>query len=61
VFEVAVNVLEASYKNGLSLNECRTLVLRAMRSAIARDATSGNGIDLLLVTREGVKEENLPA
>jgi 20S proteasome alpha/beta subunit len=32
-----------------------------MKSAIARDATSGNGIDLLLVTKEGVKEEFLPA
>ena len=59
--EVAVGVLEASYKDGLSLDECRELVLQAMRSAIARDVTSGNGIDLLLVTREGIKEENLPA
>lgn len=59
--EVAVGVLESSYKDGLSLDECRELVLRAMRSAIARDATSGNGIDLLLVTKEGIKEENLPA
>ena len=59
--EVAVGVLESSYKDGLSLDECRELVLRAMRSAIARDAMSGNGIDLLLVTREGIKEENLPA
>ena len=59
--EVAVGVLESSYKDGLSMGECRELVLRAMRSAIARDATSGNGIDLLLVTNEGIKEENLPA
>jgi len=59
--EVAVGVLESSYKDGLSLEECRDLVLRAMRSAIARDATSGNGIDLLLVTNDGIREENLPA
>jgi len=56
VFEVAVG-----YEDGLSLDECRELVLRAMRSALARDATSGNGIDLLLMSREGIKEENLPA
>jgi len=59
--EVAVGVLEASYKDGLSLDECRELVLRAMRSALARDATSGNGIDLLLVTKNGIKEETMPA
>jgi proteasome beta subunit len=59
--EIAVGVLEATYKESLSLAECRDLVLRAMKSAIARDATSGNGIDLLLVTKDGIKEEFLPA
>lgn len=59
--EIAVGVLEASYKDNLSLSECRELVLKAMKSALARDATSGNGIDLLLVTKEGIKEETLPA
>lgn len=59
--EIAVGVLETGYKDGLSLEEGRELVLRAMKSALARDATSGNGIDLLIISKEGIEEENLLA
>jgi proteasome beta subunit len=58
--ELATGVLEASYKDNLSIDECRDLVLKAMRAAVARDALSGNGIDLLILTGEGIKEESLP-
>ena len=59
--EIAIGVLESAFKDGLSLEEGKELVLRAMRSALARDATSGNGIDLLIISKEGIKEENLAA
>ncbi len=59
--EIAIGVLEAAFKDGISLEEGKELVLRAMRSALARDATSGNGIDLLIISKEGIKEENLAA
>jgi len=59
--EIAIGVLEMGFKDGLSLEEGKELVLRAMRSALARDATSGNGIDLLIISKEGIKEENLAA
>jgi len=59
--ELAVGVLEVGYKDNLSLEEGKELVLKAMKAALARDATSGNGIDLLVITKEGLKEENLPA
>jgi proteasome beta subunit len=59
--EIAVGVLESAFKDGLSLEEGKELILRAMRSALARDATSGNGIDLLIISKEGIKEENLAA
>lgn len=57
--EIAVGVLEAGYKEGLSLAEGRELVMRAMKSAIARDVVSGNGIDLLIISKEGIKEESI--
>ncbi len=57
--EIAIGVLEAAFRDDLSLEEGKELVLRAMRSALARDATSGNGIDLLTITKEGITEENL--
>ena len=57
--EIAIGVLETYYKDGLSLEEGKDLVVRAMKSALARDAMSGNGIDLLIITKDGVKEESV--
>lgn len=57
--EIAIGVLETSYKDGLSLKEGKDLVVRAMKSALARDAASGNGIDLLIISKEGTKEETI--
>ena len=56
---IAVGVLEDSYKENLSLEEGKTMALRAMRSAIARDIASGNGIDILTISYDGFQEENL--
>jgi len=57
--QIAVGVIEESYKDGLSLEEGRDLALRAIKSALARDIASGNGIDILLISKDGIKEENL--
>lgn len=58
--EIAVGVLEAIYRDGLSVEEARDIVLRAMKSATARDVASGNGVDLLVITKDGIEEESLP-
>ncbi len=57
--EIAIGVLEAGYKDDLSLEEGRDLAIRAMKSASARDVASGNGVDLLIISKDGVKEETL--
>jgi len=57
--QIAVGVLEESYRDGLTLEEGRDLALRAMKSAIKRDIASGNGIDILLISKDIIKEENL--
>lgn len=57
--EIATGVLESDYKEAMSMSEARNLVVRAVKSATARDVTSGNGIDLLLITKDGAKEENI--
>jgi proteasome beta subunit len=56
--EIAVGVLEEAYKEGLKLKEAKELVVKAIKSAISRDAMSGDGIDFLLVTKEGMTEES---
>ena len=56
--EIAVGVLEEGYKEGLSVEDAKALVTRAIKSAISRDAMSGDGIDFLIITKEGVVEES---
>ncbi len=56
--EVAMGVLESEYSEGLSVDEARPLILRAIRSALARDISSGDGVDLLVITEGGIKEES---
>jgi proteasome beta subunit len=55
--EIAMGVLEEGYKEGLSVEEAKALVTRAVKSAISRDAMSGDGIDFLIITKEGIAEE----
>ncbi len=57
--EIAMGVLEAEYRDGLSVEEAKPIILRAIRSALARDISSGDGIDLMIITPHGMKEESL--
>jgi len=57
--EIAIGILEQGYKEGLKVKEAKDLVTRAIRSAISRDVMSGDGIDFLIVTKEGMTEESI--
>jgi len=56
--EIALGVLEQGYKDGLTVKEARELVTRAIKSAVSRDVMSGDGVDFLTVTKEGIEEES---
>jgi proteasome beta subunit len=56
--EIAMGVLEEGYKEGIAIEEAKALVTRAIKSAISRDALSGDGIDFLVITEEGISEES---
>ena len=57
--EIAVGVLEENHRDDMNLEEAKEMTLRAMKSAISRDSLSGNGVDLLILTKEGIMEESL--
>jgi proteasome beta subunit len=57
--EIAMGVLEEGYKEGLAMEEAKDLVIRSMKSAISRDIMSGDGIDFLLITKDGINEESM--
>ncbi len=57
--EIAVGVLESEYRDDLTVKEGKELVVKAVKSAIARDVASGDGIDILTITKNGVDEETI--
>jgi len=57
--EIAIGVLEESYREGMTVEEGKNLAIKAIKSAISRDAMSGDGIDLLIITKNGIKEESI--
>jgi len=58
--EIAVGVLEAEYKEGMTVEQGKELVKKAARAALARDIGSGNGLDIMTITKSGIKEEGEP-
>ncbi len=56
--ETAIGVIEDGYKEGLTQQEATALVKRAVKAAINRDAMSGDGLDILVITKNGVTEES---
>ncbi len=57
--EIAIGVLEESYKEDMTIEEAKDLVIRAIKSAISRDSMSGDGIDFLIITKDGTQEESM--
>ncbi len=52
---MAYGVLETLWKKDLSIQEGIQLAVKCINAAIQRDMNSGDGIDILTVTKEGVK------
>ncbi len=53
---IALGVLEERYKPGMSLEEAIEVAALAIRSAVLRDAASGDGADIVVIGK-GVYEE----
>jgi proteasome beta subunit len=57
--QIAMGVLEEGYREDLTLQEAKDLVVRAIKSAISRDTMSGDGIDFLIITKDGIQEKSI--
>jgi proteasome beta subunit len=57
--QIAIGVLEEGYKENMSVKEAKDLVERAVKSAVSRDVMSGDGVDFLTITKDGIKEESI--
>ncbi len=52
---MAYGVLETLYKKDLSVDEGVKLAAKSINAAVQRDIASGNGINIVTVTKDGVK------
>ncbi len=57
---IAMGLLEAQYSEEMDLEAGADLALNAIRSAVARDVVSGDGVDMLLIRVDGVEERSFP-
>jgi len=58
--QVAIGIVENSYEKNMGLNEARELAVKAVKAAFSRDAVSGDGIDLLIISNKESREEFIP-
>jgi proteasome beta subunit len=56
--EIAMGLLETEFKDGMAVDDAKGLVRKAVKAASARDIGSGEGIDMLIITNGGIREEN---
>ena len=54
--EMALGVLDQEYKQGMKEKDAVTLAIKSIKSAIMRDTASGNGIDILVADKTGIRE-----
>ena len=54
--EMALGVLDPQFKSNMTKDEAVDLAKRAVRSAALRDSASGDGLDILVITKDGSEE-----
>jgi proteasome beta subunit len=57
--EMALGIMDSEYKREFSEEKAKELAIKAIKSSIQRDSSSGDGIDLLMITSNGYREESL--
>ncbi len=53
---VAFGILENEYEEGLSTQECIPIAVKSVNAAIQRNAGTGDGFDVAVITKEGYRE-----
>ncbi len=57
---IAIGILESGYREDLDVEEAEELAVKSIKVAVERDAISGDGIDVLVITGGGPEEKTLP-
>ncbi len=54
--EMALGILDQQYKPAMKEKEAVDLAIKSVKAATMRDSFSGDGIDVLIITKDGTKE-----
>ncbi|MGQ0771673.1 MAG: proteasome subunit beta [Nitrososphaerota archaeon] len=54
--EMALGILDQQFKAGMKEKEAVDLAVKSVKAATMRDSFSGDGIDVLVITKDGTKE-----
>ena len=58
--EMALGIMDAEYKPNMTEEKARDLAIRAIKSSVQRESSSGDGIDILMLTDNQPREQSLP-
>jgi proteasome beta subunit len=56
---VAFGFLENNYRPDMTVDDAEKVAISAVRTAIGRDIGSGDGIDVVSITRNGIRERSI--
>ncbi len=56
---IAIGILEKNYKEDMSIEEAKKLVIDAVNAAMLRDTATGEGIDVAIITKDYSKIETI--
>ena len=56
---MALGIMDSEFKSNMSEEKAKELAIKAIKSSIQRDSSSGDGIDLLAITTAGASEESI--
>jgi 20S proteasome, alpha and beta subunits len=57
--EMALGILDGQYDSQMNEDDAKKLAIKSIKAAIQRDASSGDGIDVLTISNRGKNEESL--
>lgn len=49
-------ILESTYKENITVKEAEELAIKSISASMQRDAGSGNGIDVMVITKESIRK-----
>lgn len=57
--ELALGLIDSEYKKNMTEDASKKLAIKAIKSSVQRDSASGDGIDILTITKKGIEQESI--